>query len=379
MLFTRERQTMLSESLQALVRNTGLTNVNPGSVLRAIADMMVTELGHTNQILNTNRLMQYVTTASGPYLDLLGEGFFGLIRNAPSEAFATVNDQAVRFYTKDNSPLANHLSDTYIPIDTEISTNDDRIKYRVSLNVPVDNTQTSVFVPVEALEPGNESNVGVGVLTKHNLTSNTIAVNNPRDISSGMTHERDSEYRYRITNAVHTYARANETAIRMAALSVPEVADVIIQNASSGTGTFNLLLMPTGNTVSDHAMQEVRSAVQFVKAQGILESVRQPNYVTAEILAQLSFVKGTPESEKVTIRRNATTAILNYLGSLYLGETLVYNEVIQRVMEVSNNILDMRVLCWIFRGRPQRLINMPLGSFELFIPDPHVSEPVKVI
>lgn len=379
MQFVRDRATMLSESLIALKETGTITNLNPGGVARSLIEIMNRELGYTNDILQTNRLLGFVSTSNGGYLDLIGEGLFDLPRRQETRAEVEIDDNIIKFYTIDSSPLANHLTNQEIPAGTRIKSSDATKEYTVTTTVPVDTNQDTAYVGAQAVSSGIEQNVGVNILTSHDLGSTTIAVTNTDTINTGSSQETDAAYRYRITNAVKVFARANRDSVRLAALSTPGVADVIIENAASGTGTFNLILLPSGNTVPGSAMKQAQSSVNFVKGAGILSSVRQPQYVPVEILIQLEYIQGTSESEKTSIRRQAVTAILNYLGTIGLGSELVYNEVVQRVMEVSNKILDMRVLCWVFRRKPQRLTNIRLGHLELFLPDPEVSEPIKVV
>ena len=85
------------------------------------------------------------------------------------------------------------------------------------------------------------------------------------------------------------------------------------------------------------------------------------------------------EGEKPDIRRDAQDAILEYLETLRLGQQFVVKEMIQRVMDVDERILDFDIRCFAFRRRASVVRNFAPDSDELIIPDPDLEEPIKVL
>jgi uncharacterized phage protein gp47/JayE len=379
MLLKKTRTEMVAESLQALVDDGKLTNVTAGSTVRLILESMTTHLGVAYSTMQLNMAMSILSTANGYFLDLIGESLFGIVRSTAVAASTTIDDPIVKFYTSDGSPLVSHLVGTSIPAGTRIYSANDTLTYTVTHDVAVGSAQVEAYVPVHAASAGEGYNVGTGVLVKHSLPDTTLKVTNIASIDNGLSDEEDDNYKFRISRALKTYSRANATAVRLAAVSVPGVADVILTSTASGVGTFDMLVLPIGNRVGSETLRAVQSAVNFVKAVGILSSVREPDYVPIELVIRVKFQPGTSEARQFDAKEKVVNAVLGYIGEIPMAGTFVKNELVQRVMEVDAQILDMEILCYIFSNRPQLLRSYVLGAGELLLPDPSKTEPIKVI
>lgn len=379
MLLKRTQAEIVAEGMEALLDSGAITDVNPGSITRALLDIMATECGLNYDTLEMNVAMRFLSTAVGYFLDLMGEGLFGVPRITAQTALTTLDDATVKFYTSDGSPLASHLVSPLIPGGTSVYTDDETYLYTVSHDIPVDSKQSLVYVPTHAAGAGDAYNVAAGALKHHSLNNTTVKVTNVQGIGNGSNDESNDNYRFRITRSLRSYARANITAVRMAALSVPAIADVNLTSARSGVGTFDVLVMPTGNRVSSETMRQVAAAIGYTKAAGIISSIRQPQYVSVELVIQVKFNNLTPEASKFDTRQRVVENVLGYVGEVRMGGVFILNELRERVMSASPNILDMEILCYIFRNRPQLLRNYTLGADELLLPDPNKDEPIKII
>lgn len=379
MLYKKTYTDIITSALKRIVDDGRITNVGPGSIVRLLLETMAEELSFSYDVLQLNHAMSFISTASGVYLDLIGEGLLGTLRSAPAKASVSMEDKNIRFYTDTGASLVSVLGTNTIPANTTISNFDGAITFSTTMDVTVDDVQASVFVPAESAVTGSDFNVGPNILTTHGLGVAGISVTNTYSVVNGGDIETDSNYRFRLANSVRSYARANAASVRLAALSVEGVADVRVTDARSGAGTFDILLIPSGNIVSPGTIRRVRSAVGFVKALGVFGAVRQPNYVPTELSIKLTFTANSNDANNNGIKRNVTGAILRYLGEIPLGGLFVLNELRQRVMDESSNILDMDIICYRFRRRPQLLRNYQLGFDELLIPDPNVSEAISVV
>lgn len=369
---------MLSEAMESMIQEGTITNMNQGSRVRTLLSTMTTYLGRTYRMMELDELMRVVSTSRGEFLDLIGD-LLSIIREEPESATVLQDDQNIKFYTPDGSTLISHLPGGTIPAGTTITTSDASVSYTTVVDVPFSTIQTSVFVPASASVTGTDGNVGAGVLTSHSLGASGVSVTNVYSIDTGSNQETDDNYRFRIANAVKTYARANQTAVRIAALSIPGVADAFLYDYRSGVGTFDILIIPTGNKVSTSTIRRVRSAVNSVKALGVVATIREPGYVPTELAVQVDFESGVTEGEKSTIRTRVQNNILSYLGEIPIGGTFVLNEFRERVMATDEKIRDMEILCYVFRNRPQLKRNYQAQADELFIPDPSVNTPILAI
>lgn len=376
MLRKRTKYEIITRNLRYLVESGRVTNVNPGSVVRTLLEIMSEEIGEYNDTLQLNTAMGMVPFATGPFLDYIGDGMLATPRWEATKASVAKEDKNVKFFV-DTGALIDIIPSGIIPEGTIVSTADGTVSYTTTDDVLIDNVQTEVFAPVVADQEGVSYNVGAGALVTSSIAGPNVT--NLFPIGSGLDTESDSNYRYRISNAVLDLARANLMSIRLAALSVPGVADAIIRDHRSGVGTFDVLIIPTGNIVARGTMRGVQSAVANVKAVGVMGSVTQPRYVPVELLVQMYFTEGTPDGDKPSMRQDASSAMLRYIGEINMGQTFVLNELRQRVMDVSDKVYDIEVLCYRFRRRAQLLRNFTLESDELFVPDPQAPEPLKAI
>lgn len=379
MLLKKTRHELNAAALRTLFEDGQVTNANPGGIARTLLEITNEQLGSFYDSLQLNHAMGFISTAAGSFLDLIGEGLFAVYRGSSLRALATKEDMNVKFFTDGGGAMATLLPSKVIPAGTTVGTSDGTIIYSVTENVAFDDVQSEVFVPVLASTIGPDNNVGAGLLTTDSLGVVGISSTNLNSIANGTEIESDSNYRYRVSNAILNYERANEISIRLAALSVPGIADVSIYDNRSGVGTFDVLVIPVGNVVPREAINAVRSAVRAVKAVGVLGSIRQPDYVPLELNIRLTFTAGTTDAEKADTRRDVVSSLLVYIGQVPLGGTFILNEMRQRVMETSDKIRDMETLCYIFRRRPQLLRNFQLEDNELLLPDPESDEPLKVV
>ena len=70
--------------------------------------------------------------------------------------------------------------------------------------------------------------------------------------------------------------------------------------------------------------------------------VSSPQYRFIQLKIQLSFYTGTDINEQQRIMTNVRKAIIDYTNNLTLGGIWVVNEVTQRIMDVSDSILDFK-------------------------------------
>ena len=88
--------------------------------------------------------------------------------------------------------------------------------------------------------------------------------------------ETDDNYRYRITQQCLTLATSNETAVRLTALTVEGVEDVILKPYSMGAGSFTVIILSDTNITSKTILDKVRNELALVHGYGIRYNVVSP-------------------------------------------------------------------------------------------------------
>ena len=173
----------------------------------------------------------------------------------------------------------------------------------------------SVYVPVISDTVGKDFNVGVNQLTRHTLGTDLL-VTNDTPITTGADVETDEEYRFRLSRAMTARFNTNETAVELAALAQPGVVSVDLMEYARGAGTFDVLLVPKGNRLTQSTKDAVRRSVEQSAAFGVSARVREPEYLPFKITVSLTFKRNTSVGIRATVLDRVQTALLNYFGNI---------------------------------------------------------------
>jgi len=152
--------------------------------------------------------------------------------------------------------------------------------------------------------------------------------------------EGDEGFRYRIVNHVHTVAGANETALRLACLSVDGVRDIKLVPYTHGTGSFSVYVVPEDSNYLNEAIDGVSNAVEEIKAYGIKGNVLSPKIIPVQISVRLIT---KPMTDSRGLINDVRFAIRYYFESRDLGQNLIINELVNSIMNVSNDIIDIQI------------------------------------
>jgi len=364
---------MNSDSLRYLARNTDITYLAEGSIARALIETINLEIARLGEFMSAVQANTFLDSASGPYLDVIGETY-GLKRLSQIGASASESDKNIKFSVEtgrlgDAFPDPQNSDQGVISPGVEISTADSSIVFRTSQHTYFDRNQKEVFVPVKASSAGTNSNVGKNRLTSHNGPSN-VNVTNTKAIANGLTKESDRNYKFRIANNLAASPTGNESSIRIALLSLPDVADIKMINTARGAGTFDALLIPVGNTVNSKSLNEAQLAIEQVSAFGVNGRAVQPGYIHVKVSVRLIPVRGGRLSTVSASKQGAKNAIIGYLETIPIGGELVINRLRSSIMEsVGNSVRDIRILEICLNGRPHIIRNIQPRKDEVFIPD----------
>lgn len=364
MLKKKTREQIVQDSIRAIQAGEDITNLNPGGVARTMVEAIGTQLADFYNVLELNMAMRYPSTAVGAYLDLLGESF-GISRQQAQAGNVSAGDENIKFYVS-SGVLLDKIPAGYIPASTDIYAGSG-ITYRTSVDTYFNDVDTEVFVSAQSTGTGTSYQVGPGMLTSHSLGVSGVSVTNVKSIANAVGAESDSSYRYRIVNFFRSIQRGNLQALRSAVLTIPNVADVRVNEYVSGPGTVDILLVPTTATLSDSALQRARFLVQLNKSMGTRVRISQPDYIPVKLSIRVSFVETVTPTQQTQIKNDVRTNLIDYIDDISIGGTLVINEIRQRVMQSSDDIFDMRIECFAVDGRPQLLSNYKLLEDQLFV------------
>lgn len=152
-----------------------------------------------------------------------------------------------------------------------------------------------------------------------------------------LANEEDSLYRARITSQVQYLASCNELSIRLAALSVEGVDDVVIKKYALGGGSYSILIVTDNLNDIDIIKVNVANKIDEVSAFGIKYIVDTPK------LKQISFdislvTKDMDEIEKQNIISNTYLNIRKFIKGLKIGQGISREELTKVIMNTNDNI-----------------------------------------
>lgn len=165
----------------------------------------------------------------------------------------------------------------------------------------------------------------------------------------------DDEYRVTLLGAFDALASSNEIAVRLKALLVPGVKEVIYERYTLGAGSFTAVPV----TLAGFSLEEVVSALEAVyeaeSAFGIKYKLRLPRrkYLNMRVL-----VFG--ENIQANAGLLATKEIRQYIEELDPGEAFIWNEAMTRVQAVASSIEDVELNWMDLEGVPR-----PIGNVEI--------------
>ncbi len=349
----REYDDILDSALRQLTNQTNITQLAPGAKARALMEIVSRQLSEQYQIFDANLALAFLSTARDVTLDLLGE-IVGLERLPPITAGTVLGSANVVFYTEaSNFGAINNSADITIPKGTRVWTTpsaigaDDAIIFYVAQETVLPASADEQAVPTEAGQQGDIYNVGQETLTNHEYNgyadalSGTLLVRNKAAITNGRDLESDADFRYRVSKQVTASERANETAIRLAALSVPGVADVETVAHVRGLGTYGAYIKSLDARVSDDLVSSVQQSIDLVQSYGNRGFSLKPREIGVEMELTLTFRETMTTRDRTDISRTVVGVVYDYVNNLDIGEDFIVNEVVQRVMQVDDRIKNV--------------------------------------
>jgi len=337
-----------------------LTDRNPGSVTRTLAEAFALEFGTLSLQLDTVHKAAFVDTASGTDLDNVGR-LVGVERR--SQIFATGEVVFAR-----SSPAA---ADIFLPEGLRISTGD-----VPALTVETTESRTlragthSVTVPIGALQQGGDGIAAANTITVlHRPILGISSITNPEPLAFGQA-ETDEMLRRRIRRALKTGGRATLDAVVGALTSIEGVRaqDVLLTEDHLGfPGLVKVTVAAELETDQAERAAELiaehrPAGVRFVHnlplpteaevdpgpggggggdgpiTEGSSPSVETINENRYPIVAKAAITPGSANltaSQKQALIADVAAALESSIEAAGIEERVIYNRVVSDVMAVE--------------------------------------------
>ena len=348
-IYDNKYEELVSNALGELRATTDITQLTPGAKARALIEICMKEMGFAYETFSRDLLGSFIRFAQGPDLDLIAE-LVGLSRRQASRNVADVESEVQKFYVRSGTfGDINGAASFTIPLGTTIQTiptasTQEPIYYVTTEDAICSPSLSEIFVGVRALEFGEDGSVGAGTLTRHNFElyddylDNSLLTTNIESISYAVARESDTNLKFRIVNQALTGEAANWTALRIACLAVPGVADVFPDEYYRGVGTGAIYIKSTTPTVSTYVLSTVQEEISRFRAFGNLVTGLAPPYVGVEMVVDLNLYNVIPVREQTTLLTRVRNRIYDYVNTLDINESLDVDLLLREIIKIDANI-----------------------------------------
>lgn len=328
-------------NLQAIIqKDIGVSNINPGSVLRTLVEVFAENEDTANYYLEYVYRCMDIDNCYGEDLDRSVK-VLGLTRNTAKSAVGEVT-----FSTGDNPAEY----DIEIPYGYIVSTRPNRdgevtefyvnepsavlkagessIKVSVTCSEP-----KLVYIPTGAISVMSQSLQGI------NSVINENTINGGRDV------ETDEEFKERIGDIRSTLGKCTDEAIEVAVDQVPGVTKARVIDMYNGVGTTGVIVVTDTVPPPDSVKEEINEVVYATKASGIKPFIVYSNIKDVDIEVEITGVDLTEEDYQAV-----ANAINKYCTSLNAGQEFIIRQMERKALnaidatEADNDMADIRTI-----------------------------------
>lgn len=262
------------EFREKLQQRAGITHWAEDSVAKNLSDVLSSAIvANQNQTASAFEEMQ-ISTASGKALEALARTH-GQRRILPARAYSPTQERSFYFYANGETfGDLNSGSSITIPAGTVItptSTGGSQIQYIVKYTYTLPAGESKMYCAVEAVGVGSNQNVGPRVLNSHALESsyprlyctNNYAILNGRDLES------IEDLRFRLLSYFKSLVVNGYSNLRMEALSVPGVLEVVSIEGYYGMGTCGVFVFGADGFSSPELISQVQRKLNSIATPGL--------------------------------------------------------------------------------------------------------------
>ena len=328
-------------TLQSIVqKDAGISNVNPGSVLRTLVEVFAENEDIANYYIEYVYRCMDIDNCIGDDLDRSAR-ILGMTRDVSKPAVGEIT-----LRTGDNPAEY----DIEIPYGYIVSTRPNRdgdvTEFYISdsnkvlkageqeVKATITCTESGlIYIPAGAIDVMSQSLQGI------NSIVNEHSINGGRDVES------DEEFRERIKNARETFGKCTNEAIEAAVDQVSGVTKSNVIDMYDGVGTTGVVVVTDTIPAPDSVKEAVSAVVDSVKASGIKPYIIYSNIKGVDIDIVITGIELS--NEDMTAVANA---IHNYCTSLNAGQDLIIKQMERKALnaidktEAENDDADIQTI-----------------------------------
>jgi uncharacterized phage protein gp47/JayE len=177
----------------------------------------------------------------------------------------------------------------------------------------------------------------------------------------------DDAFRFRITKQIQIVAAANKMAIRLAALSVDGVMDVMLKPFTHGTGSFSVYVITQDPVTPDDILTLVQQKIDECEAYGVRGEVYRPILLPVEMKIRLLFKKTVPDLDRKLTVAQVQDALKTYVNSRNVGQPVFIKEMNELIKSFYSGIVDVIIFNYAINNRPVLPVDQDCAWNERFI------------
>lgn len=362
-VYSKTKDQILSQMLQSLQRNAGITATHPGAIARAFAEALAVEIGDLYEALKFGIDQSNLSTAKGRSLDLIGELYSVRRRVIASESEQERASYNIEFYISNVQP-----SDIVIPKDTLVyndvtSFSTRQYQYKLVDDVIILAGTTRVYGRLVPNFQGNDFTASVGTLTKHNFIApdgTLIFCSNPKEVYAMSNMESDDLYRMRISRSIKESSYGTNESLRLTALGIPGVRDVRVRESSYGLGSCDIIVVPESQRIDAGFVDAVASTLSAKKPVGIKLNIRIAERIPVSVAANIVLPAGLSSKVVTSIETQAAIFVKRYLNSQTIGSSISFSDIESQIRTSSDFIKSVSILSITSNGQ-----EVPRGVYRI--------------
>lgn len=365
----KDKSQIVNSILSSLQQNAGIAAVQPGSVARAFAEAIGSEISDLYSSLNFSLKQGGLSTASGRNLDLIGDLYNVKRKDIFDNIAAERQSFNIEFYIQ--TPYS---VDIVIPKETIIYTNVDNYttkQYKFKLNGPVviGASTTRAYGLVVPDFTDNVYTAPIGSLTRHNFISPpgvVVFCNNPKEVYVIINSESDDNYRTRIIASLKSRTSGTVEAVRFAALSIKGVKDVRLRESSYGLGSCDVIIVPESSALLKTMPEMIYDVISNVKPVGVRFNIRIAEKISINVSATIILAASISESFAAGIRNQASLFVKRYLNSSTIGTIISVSEIERQIRLSSDYIKTVTINSFSANGKDITLKEFSPSSDKIY-------------
>lgn len=329
---------ILRDLLQRMSYDHPEIDLYPGALAHSVLKACSEEVADFYDLLSSENVMSVLPTSLGRHLDLIGQ-LVACRRISNDPTYPSTSNYILSLPA---GMTGNDFGGSFVvPASTRLTTDPnlgDAIEYQTTHAATFGPADNSISVGIRALRAGPGSNVQANVLTRVFFPSAPLSGTNPTAISNGTAAESDDNYRYRISQQVLALEGANATRIRLGALTVPGVRDVILKPFVKGPGSFLIYVVSHDFGEGSPVIQEVERVVETVKGVGAYSLVLSPEPRDVRLGLFLTMRDPAQQFVDQNTKLSALAAVRGLFDNYMPGDSLSLGAISREVEDAASAV-----------------------------------------